>query len=451
MLKRLPPVLLLSLASLACGGVPAARPNVILYLVDTLRADHLGCYGSSRGTSPHLDAFAGESALFEAATAQSSWTRPAVTSIFTGLYPRTHGVQQRLQKVPLALELLPELLRRDGYQTAGFVSSAVVTAQFGFGQGFDLLDQREKERIEPTRPTSEWVYEQAAGWLSRRDPRRPFFLFLHVLDPHMPYTPPEPFRRRLAAGVDPGAGSKERVVALRDGTMPSSPADRAELAALYDAEIAAQDAAFGRLIRRLRELNLYDRVLLIFVADHGEEFLDHGGWEHGATLYQEQLHVPFLLKHPEGLGAGRRIAALVRQVDVLPTILDTLGSEAPPGIEGRSLVPLLRGAGVSALPAFASLDLDGRRIESVELGGRKLIQTLAHDRLPEQTELFDLAADPAERHDLADEDPVATRRLLALLERPRRAPEIEQVPLDPELERQLRALGYLKGTDRAPR
>jgi choline-sulfatase len=429
---------------LACARAPTSRPNVIVYLVDTLRADHLGCYGAVTGASPHIDAFAAENALFAAAVAQSAWTRPAVTSLLTGLDPRRHGVEQRLHKVPEALDMLPEALQREGYQTAAFVTSAVVTAQFGFGQGFDLFRQRGKESIEPTRPTSEWVHEQAVRWLGRRDRDRPFFLFLHSLDPHMPYTPPEPFRRRLAAHADPRAGAKDRVVALRDGALPASPGDEDELGALYDAEIAANDAAFGRLIASLRELDLYDDLLLVFVSDHGEEFLDHGGWEHGATLYQEQLHIPFLLRAPAGLGAGRVVTTAVRQVDLAPTVLDILGKQIPAGMDGRSLVPLLRGASPPPVPAFASLDLDGRRIESVALDDRKLILTLAHDRLRPGLELYSLAADPAEGRNLAAEDPAAVRRLLPLLRRAKVAPEVEQVPLDAELERELRALGYLR-------
>lgn len=435
-------------ACLACRPAAERRPDVILYLVDTLRADHLGCYGYRRGTSPQIDAFAAESVLFEDAVAQSAWTRPAVTSLLTGLDPHSHGVEERLDALPESFDTLPEILRREGYQTAAFVSSAVITAKFGFDQGFDTFRQQVKETIEPERTTSEWVNAEALRWLEQRDPGRPFFLFLHTLDPHMPYRPPEPFRRRLAPDADPRAGRLEQVVALRDGLRPASPRDRKDIPALYDAEIAANDAAFGRLVAELRARGIYDPLLLIFVSDHGEELSDHGGWEHGATLYQELVHVPLLLKLPRGAGSGRRVGETVRQVDVLPTILNVLGGEIPQGIHGRSLLPLLQAPSRRPPTAFSSLDLDGRRIESVIMEDRKLIHTLAHDRHPVGLELYDLASDPGERRNLAAAEPAAVRGLSRLLERRARAagapPKAPPVALDPELEEQLRALGYLR-------
>ncbi|HYU34387.1 MAG TPA: sulfatase [Thermoanaerobaculia bacterium] len=434
-------------ACVACRPAAGRRPDVIVYLVDTLRADHLGCYGYPRGTSPRIDAFAAESVLFEHAVAQSAWTRPAVTSLLTGLEPHTHGVQQRLDALPASFDTLPEILHREGYQTAAFVSSAVITAKFGFGQGFDVFRQRTKETIEPERTTSEWVNEEALRWLEQRDPDRPFFLFLHTLDPHMPYRPPEPFRRRLAPDADPRAGLLEHVVALRDGLQPTSARDREEIPALYDAEIAGNDAAFGRLIAGLRARGLSEPLLLVFVSDHGEELFDHGGWEHGSTLYQELVHVPLLLKLPWGAGAGRRIGETVRQVDVLPTILDVLGDQIPQGLQGRSLLPLLQAPSRRPPAAFSSLDLDGRRIESAVLGNRKLIHTLAHDRRPAGMELYDLAADPGERRNLAAAEPSTVQGLAWLIERRARAgapPDASRVTLDRELEEQLRALGYVR-------
>ncbi|HEX7186541.1 MAG TPA: sulfatase [Thermoanaerobaculia bacterium] len=434
-------------ACLACRPAEERRPDVIVYLVDTLRADHLGCYGYPRATSPSIDAFAAESILFEDAVAQSAWTRPAVTSLLTGLDPRSHGVQERLDGLPESFDTLPEILRREGYQTAAFVSSAVITAKFGFDQGFDVFRQRVKETIEPERPTSEWVNEEALRWLDRRRPDRPFFLFLHTLDPHMPYRPPEPHRRRLAPDADPRAGRLEQVVALRDGLRPASARDRKEIAALYDAEIAGNDAAFGRLVADLRARSLFDPLLLVFVSDHGEEFFDHGGWEHGATLYQELVHIPLLLKLPRGAGAGRRIGDTARQVDVLPTVLDVLGGEIPERIQGRSLLPLLQASPRRPVPAFSFLALDGRRIESAVVGNRKLIHTLAHDRRPAGVELYDLVADPGERRNLAAADPAAVQGLSWLLERRARIgapPQAPPVSLDPELEEQLRALGYVR-------
>ena len=436
-----------ALAALACRPAPQQRrPNVIVYLVDTLRADHLGCYGGRRGTSPRIDGFAARSALFERAVAQSSWTRPAVASILTGLEPHRHGAEQRLEGLAASFDTLPEILRRAHYETAAFVSSAVITAKFGFGQGFDTFEQRVKEDIEPEQPTSAWVNAQALRWLDQRDRGRPFFLFLHTLDPHIPYTPAEAFRRRLAPDADPRAGAVENVVALRDHLRPTTARDEKELPELYDAEIAGNDAAFGRLLAELEARDLDEPLLLVFLSDHGEELFDHGGWEHGATLYQELVHVPLLLKLPRGVGAGRRIEETVRQIDVLPTVLDALSLAIPGDLQGRSLLPLLQDQARRAPAAFSSLDLDGRRIESVVLGSRKLVHTLAHDRRTVGFELYDLASDPGERRDLSPSAPAAVRGLSWLIEQRARAdgPAAPAVDLDPELERELRALGYLR-------
>jgi arylsulfatase A-like enzyme len=451
----LPAALLPAFLLLACapGGRQATPPlNVLLYVVDTLRADQLRCYGGKRPISPRLDALARESVLFENAVASSPWTRPSIVSLFSGLTPRRHGVHERLDRLPAELAILPSLLQRNGYRTAAFVSSAVITAHFGFDRGFDVFRQEVKEAIEAKRPTSSWIDEQAFDWLARRDRGRPFFLYLHALDPHMPYTPPEPWRRRFAPRVDRAAGSVEHVVALRDGRLSPTAREAEDLLALYDAEVAANDEAFGHLADRLRAAGLWDSTLVIFVSDHGEEFFDHGGWEHGATLYQELLHVPLIVKLPRGKAAGRRIAETVRQIDVLPTVLDLLGTAAPPELEGRSLLPLLAEPAATAAvsrrpaPAFSSLDLDGRRMESILLGRWKLIRTATHDRLPVGSELYDLAADPAERTNRAAAEPAVAAALGALLRQAdreaRRPAPLGQAPPDPEIERQLRALGY---------
>ncbi len=250
------------------------------------------------------------------------------------------------------------------------------------------------------------------------------------------------------------AGSVAHVVALRDGQIRPRPHEADDLLALYDAEIAANDEAFGRLLDQLRSAGLWDSTLVIFVSDHGEEFFDHAGWEHGATLYQELLHVPLIIKDARGRGAGRRITQTVRQVDVLPTVLDLLGRAALRDLDGRSLLPLLSGSPPRSRPpaAFASLDLDGRRMESIILGRWKLIRTISNGRLPAGSELYDLANDPLERTNRATTDRGVAAGLGGLLERAEhdrgRSTAPGQVPLDSELEKELRALGYGSRGDR---
>lgn len=420
-------------------------PNVILYLVDSLRADHLGCYGYGSPISPNIDGFARDATLFERTLAQSSWTRPSVASIMTGRYPREHGVEERWSGLKRTLPAIAPILRRGGYATAAFVTSAVVTDRFGFANGFDDFRQDVKESIEPRMPTSEWVTARAIDWLSRRSDARPFFLYLHTLDPHMPYTPPAMFRDNFAPAANPASGSFEHVVGLRDGKLKPGARDSEEITALYDAEIAANDAAFGVLLGYLRARGLYDSTLIVFISDHGEEFLDHGGWEHAATLYQEMLRVPLIVRFPGGRAAGMRCRAVARHVDVLPTVLDIAGLQSMPGVAGRSLYAALNERLESDPISYATLSVDRRKIDCLVARGWKLIQVSRHERLRPGIELYDIENDPGEKVDCS-----LTRRVIvdALLSTLRSHPTshmsapADLVPIDPQTERELRALGY---------
>src|SRR5262249_310461 len=262
----------------APGQASGAGMSVLLYVVDTLRADHLGCYGYGRPTSPHIDAFARQATLFAHTAAQWSWTRPAVGSILTGRYPPAHGATTLRRGLRFDVPTLAELLRARGYRTAAFVTNVNVAPQWGFQRGFDLYRYLpEDEHTAAVHVRSDILNGQAVDWLTEHGDQ-PFFLYVHATDPHAPYTPPPPFAERLA---DPGvAVAPERVDALLSafrerGELPSDDEVRA-LAARYDGEIAFTDQNFGRLIGELARLGLDRRTLVILVADHGEEFADHG-------------------------------------------------------------------------------------------------------------------------------------------------------------------------------
>ncbi len=441
------------------------RPNVLIYLIDTLRADHLGVYGYPRPTSPEIDRFAADGVLFENAQAQSSWTRPTVVSLLTGLRPRAHGVNRRQDAVPAGIDTLAELLAADGYQTAGFVTNGNAGPNFGLDQGFEQFrhllesaDTRERHRLSDH--LNLWLFD----WLeNQRSEDRPFFLYAHASDPHAPYTPPEPFRRRFAPGVDPAIGDLENVRAVFQGGRPPGETTRQDLVDLYDAEIAFNDHHFGRLIERLKELGLYESTLIILVADHGEEFLDHGGWEHGITLYGEQLHVPLILKLPGGRFAGTRIAATVGQVDVVPTILELLSIAPPPALDGTNLLAAAAGLGAEGLGAeglgaeagtgnrasLAYLALAERDLRSVNRRCWKLILDQSPSPRGQPLELYRLDADRGETADLGAERPFERELLSQILRRwevdlARGAGTAgEQVEIPDELRRQLEALGYL--------
>ncbi len=429
-----------------------ARPNIVVYLVDTLRADHVGAYGYSAPTTPALDAVAREGVLCAHARAQSSWTRPAVATVLTGLSPYTHRTMDKLQRLPEEIETLAERLGAAGYRT-GFVTTNVnVSGKFGFRQGselFSYLTDRRGGRA--AKADSTRVNEVAIRWLESLEGDAPFFLFLHTVDPHAPYEPEARFRARFAP--EPGdarLGERRALARLERADAPPDARTMAQLLALYDAEIAANDEAFGALVGWLEQEGLWDDTLLLFLSDHGEEFLEHGKTEHGRTLYEEQLRVPMVWKLPGGQGAGRRLETPVDQVDVAPTILEAAGLAVPAALPGRSLWPALAaGAALAERPSVALLDRLSYAYESVYDRGFKLIRRIDRDTYRERPldQLFDLLGDPFERTDREAELPV--RR--ALLESKLRAQRLTlgpalapgEVELDRELEKSLRALGYL--------
>ena len=425
-------------------------------MIDTLRADHLGVYGYDRPTSPNLDRFAEESTVFLDAQAQTSWTRTAVLSLFTGLLPQVHGVNQRDQALAPEVETLAELLSASGYETLGFYTNGNVDAAFGLDQGFDhyqyLRESRERQSFHLLADTlNSWAFR----WLDDRPPRderEPFLLYLHATDPHAPYTPPGEFYERFASGVDPALGLIDQVHDISAGRREAPPGTAEAWRDLYDGEIAFVDHHFGRFVERLRDLGLYDSSVIIVLSDHGEEFGEHGGWEHGKTLYGEQLRVPLLIKLPDGAGAGRRVDARANQIDVLPTLLDLLRI-AGPVVDGRSLLPEILGLASpddEPPPSFAYLRLGERHARSViERGFKRIVDdTATRPALAHQ--LFDVASDPLETQDLTGQNPLAEgfleQRLQWLeldLERRNRGAEASEATLDDALRERLEALGYV--------
>ena len=424
----------------------SARPNIIVYLVDSLRRDRLGLYGYERNTTPNIDAFGAEATVFDRALAQSPWTRPSVASLFTGLDPPGHGVQRPNQGLPADLPGLPGLLQQAGYQTFGIVTNGNVSEAFGFDRDFDSFRYLNRVRPPDFYELSNRVNFVALRWLEQRDPDRPFFLYLHTSDPHAPYTPHEPFRKRFAPDVDdPSIGTLLHTNKMKhDG---GGPRDVRNLSNLYDAEIAYNDEHFGRLLKRLRALGLYQSSLIVFLADHGEAFKEHGTWQHGTTLYEEEIAIPLIIKFPDGRQAGTRVQALARQVDVLPTLLEFLGLDAPERLDGRSLLPAI--AAKAEAPVFAYSYLARRRGSWVGVvhEDHKLVRAREHEGGGTREWLFDLASDPAESDDLLHDLPVWHGFLSNRLDRAiTEAPAGSSAPtpdLDPELRKRLEMLGYL--------
>jgi arylsulfatase A-like enzyme len=451
-------------AAAASRPAGAAGPNVVLYMIDTLRADHLGVYGYRRPVSPEIDAFAAQATVFAHAWSQSGWTKSSVATMLTGLPPLANGVMERMDALPDALRTLPEMLHEAGYETLGVSTNPAISAEAGFARGFDRFVQLfDPEALPFVARPAEDVNRELFRWLDARDRRRPFFAYLHAMDVHAPYLPPAEDRRRFAAQADaalcrPGPQEVAAALAARPGLTRSGLSSNFE--ALYDAQIAHADRQFGLLLRRLRELGLYDRTVIVLVADHGEEFLDHGNFAHGHSLYQEILHVPLVVRWPDGQYAGRRVESPAQHLDLLPTILAAAGAGSPPASPGLDL-RLLAGADTPMEREVSSdLSLAGTRIASLVAGGMHL---LVRERPNPAAELYDLRRDPHELRNLADAGSVRFGFLMARLRRLHRDLDgndrndhfdhddhnsggdatAKRPPISPELDAQLRALGYL--------
>ncbi|MDE2691875.1 MAG: sulfatase [Acidobacteriota bacterium] len=424
--------------------------SILLWIVDTLRVDRLGLYGHDRPASPNFDALAERSTVFERAIAQSSWTRPTVATLLTGVGPERHGIRELDHGLEESFATLPERLRELGYATAGFSANANVTGSTGFEQGFDRFEYGAVDVDELAERALVWLDELIA-----RSPEQPFFLMILGVEPHAAFAPAEPFRSRLAAGVDdPELGSTAHMRALASKDVPSTPATVEKLFHLYDAEIAWNDHVFGELRRALDQRGRNPFVAVI--ADHGEAFEERGVFGHAWDLHREVLDIPFLIHRP-GQTEGRRVALPVQQSDLLPTLIEIAGGEPAAGIEGDSLVPLLGPETAAAADRLedlgdrlllSTMDTFRRPAASLVRGRYKLIELRRPGHAPSR-QLFDRVEDPEEHRDLAGERPILAGRLARLLheqlELSRRggvpAPQVE---LDEDTRRGLQALGYIE-------
>lgn len=443
------------------------RLNVILVVIDTLRADHVGSYGYARNTTPFLDSLAAEGVLFSRAYTHVGWTKPSVASILTSLYPGQHGANRFEMVLPHRVETLAELFSQDGFLTYGYVANPNLKTIFNFDQGFAFYDDfsmRDRLYLAATRQLpfvgarlkaiagrefDEADYEGSGRanarilpWLERYHDQR-FFMYLHYMDPHHPYSPPPPYDTMLDERI-PGE--------------PKDPETRSNLAR-YDGEIRFVDHHLEQLSLRLQELGIADETLVVVTSDHGEAFGEHGGWGHGRTIYQDQLHVPLIMRYPPVIPAGTVVDATVRSIDIAPTILAFAGIDVPKAMEGRSLVPgILGGPGATTSePVF--VDHVGAR-NDFRLKGLigedlwKYILTLSvrgREVQPSEAErLFDLGSDPRELDDLSRQETSRLAELRRELEdfgestRQGTVEPSEAAELDPETEEQLKALGYIE-------
>jgi arylsulfatase A-like enzyme len=427
---------------------PGAGPNVILVLVDTLRADHLGCYGWPRATSPGIDAFAEDAVLFERARSQASCTFPSVNSMLTSRYGALFMFQpEKSMAIPADKPVLPEILRDEGYATAAFSASPIVRAtpssenpDAGFGRGFDFFDESCLFR------DADCINQRALRWVRRTE--RPFFLYLHYMEPHDPYAPPSSHRRRFAGDFDGPdhirRGDPNPIADMVYGDGPDveiGEHDLDHLLDLYDEEIAYLDSQFTRLMEELEALGALEGAIVILASDHGEEFMEHGDHvKHCRVLFDTSTRVPLIMRIP-GV-AGRRIDTAVANLDIMPTVLDYLGIPTVGMLlNGQSLRPLIEAGETERRVVFS----DQGRWRSADDGDFKLL----FDGVEMRPELFDLAADPLELTDVLEARPEVGGRLWKELETwlvttEGGAGNREALEAGKETQERLRALGYLQ-------
>ena len=434
MLRRALIAILLFPVSCSSPGKPnPSRPNVVLVTVDTLRADRLGAYGNGSGLTPNLDRLARSGVLFENASAAAPLTLPSHASILTGTYPLRHGIRDNggYHLAPESVTLA-ETLAAKGYRTGAFVGAFVLDSRWGLDQGFErYFDDFDFASFDDVSLGSvsrrgDEVVAEALGWMGEVKGGA-FFAWVHLYDPHAPYEPPEPHKSR-------NAGSRF---------------------GLYDGEVAHVDELIGRLLDWLSQESLDGETLVAVMADHGEALEDHGELDHGFFIYDSTMKIPFVIKAP-ALPGGIRVAAQVRTIDLMPTVLELAGVSPPPSVQGVSLLPLARGESATLeLVSYGESHYPRNHYGWSEL--RSLRSEEFHFIEAPSPELYDLRVDPGETRNLASERPGAVSELRGQLE------EIlerfsagavepkEPEALDDETREKLTALGYLASPRRSAR
>ena len=410
----------LLLWSSAAFAAPTAAPNVVVITIDTLRADHLGCYGYKQIRTPNIDALAGDGARFERAYTAVPVTLPSHTVMFTGTYPMRSGMHDfAANKLGQGQPTLASVLKEHGYLTGAVIGSAVLDSRFGLNRGFDFyydhfdFNRLQESNLEEMERPGNVVADVALDWLSKNDQKK-FFLWMHLYDPHYPYHPPAPY----------AAEYRDRP---------------------YDGEIAFADSQVGRLIHFLKSKGLYDNTMIVLSGDHGESLGEHGEKTHGFFIYNATLHVPFII-HLPGPVSPRAVPGLVNLADLMPTVLQELKIDVPAQLQGQNLLPLMKTkeAGedrtLYAETFLPRLHFNWSELRGVETENYHFIDA-------PKPELYDLTKDPGETRNLfADKKAVAEvmrARLAKLIQLYSAGPELaEKTGLDPALMERLKSLGY---------
>ncbi|MCB9489445.1 MAG: sulfatase-like hydrolase/transferase [Deltaproteobacteria bacterium] len=400
---------------------PDGTKNLIVLVLDTLRADALGVYGHPGGLTPHLDALAKRGVLFKRVVSESSWTRPSMGTLFTGLNSREHGCRHLFGVLDENLVTIPEIMRQRGLRTGAVVTNAILKGHFGFGQGFDFfVDQTKTDEASywmtgrlPARMAGLTVGKQTRKvddadlavdrflrWLPKNADGPPVFGWLHLFDTHSPYEPPEPFRSRL---VPPDADKYEFTYDYdgADLARTNTKAGMTAYRSLYDAELAFADEQIGRFIQALQDRGFWKNTVLVFLADHGEQFREHGALLHANGLYQEEVHIPLIVAGA-GVPEGQVVDTPVPLLAVPTALFDLAGLPRPKSLVGKGWEGLTHPSTTQAIVSEIDTEMHGRRVSdiSVRRGPWKMIL----DMESREKELYNLDEDPGETHDLLAKD-----------------------------------------------
>ncbi len=464
-------LLLISLLFLNKYRFTEGSPNIIIISLDALRADHMGCYGYEKNTTPNINKLSSDSVIFDSAYCPEPFTLTSHMSLFTGLYPETHSVQVNKiaiwegMKKPLLSKNIPtltEILKKDKYMTAGYVFPFWLDEDFGFSRGFDSYNQYQKDLTYADR-----INKDVSNQLINFKGKDKFYLFLHYFDIHndynrkknrLPYYSPIEFRNKFISSSfnekDASFSVNKRLYAdkylnhySKNNEKPMKE-EHEYVIGLYDAGIAYTDYYIGDLINKLKELGYYDNSLIVITSDHGEEFLEHGEYMHN-QVYEECIRIPLLIKFPHNKYSGKRVNQLVEIIDIMPTILDYLHIKAPIFLQGKSTMNLINSTQGSFKTSIYSNQASGHDIFCIRTKNYKLI----YDTVTKEGELYDLQHDPSEKYNIYKDNEITEqlkKKLLAWLTKSRKLGNFlnrekdEPEKMDEEYIKEIKALGYLQ-------
>ncbi len=420
--------------------------NVLVVCIDSLCADHLGCYGYERDTSTCIDGVARSGILFKNAISQAPWTKPSVASLFTSMYMSVHNVWYSYKdtenfaiscKLSSDIVTLAEILKIHGYETAALGQKFHLRKEFGFKQGFNVLNMRLGKSANITKT--------AISWLNNKRPDK-FFMYIHYDDAHFPYAPPDDFKMYDTYKSNANV-TGENCKPIRKGEIKLNEEDVNHIVALYDGEIKSVDKKIETLLSQLDQMGYGDNTLVIIFSDHGDEFMEHGGVGHGHTLYDELIHIPLIMKGPT-IPKNIKSDGLVQIIDVAPTILDILDLDPHREMEGKSLIPLIFEA--KEVNNYAYSEQKGYNNEDFSRAIRTKKWKLIRNFSKKQNLLFDLEKDPGELVNVKDQYPkIATELESQLFEWLKKVEKKENelqfqgtVKIDEAAKERLKSLGY---------